>query len=247
MRVYNLGFISDEAIFNHVKDTVSKYRFGMSLKQFTKNLPDPIKLTFDSKVYRQNPENTVKSEMIRQLDKSNTNHIGYFHQDIFKHIGQGWMVPKSGYDVVHLPKKLYVEIKNKHNTMNSSSSQKTYMRMQKTLLDDPEATCLLVEVIAKNSQDAPWKISLDGQSTAHPKIRRLSMDKFYERVTGDAHAFKKLCLALPSIIDTVATELPSGEKPETVLEELRAIDGDLLKSLFRISFKEYEGFDDFAF
>ncbi|MFN8693942.1 MAG: Eco47II family restriction endonuclease, partial [Holosporales bacterium] len=87
MRVYNLGFISDEAIFNHVKDTVSKYRFGMSLKQFTKNLPDPIKLTFDSKVYRQNPENTVKSEMIRQLDKSNTNHIGYFHQDIFKHIG----------------------------------------------------------------------------------------------------------------------------------------------------------------
>gem|GEM_PF-3460230 len=52
-------------------------------------------------------------------------------------------------------------MKNKHNTMNSSSSQKTYMRMQSTLLLEPEANCLLVEVIAKNSQELTWKVSLD--------------------------------------------------------------------------------------
>jgi len=51
MSKYNLGFISDEDLFNHVKETVEKYRFKIDLKKFNKNLIDPIKLTFDSKVY----------------------------------------------------------------------------------------------------------------------------------------------------------------------------------------------------
>jgi len=44
---------------------------------------------------------------------------------------------------------IYVEMKNKHNTMNSSSSQKIYMRMQNKILENPKAVCMLVEVIAK--------------------------------------------------------------------------------------------------
>ncbi len=47
---YNLGFISDEDLFFHIKDTVDKYRFKIDLKKFNKNLIDPIKLTFDSKI-----------------------------------------------------------------------------------------------------------------------------------------------------------------------------------------------------
>ena len=38
MRSYNLGFISDENLFRHVKDTVEKYRFSIDLKKFNKNL-----------------------------------------------------------------------------------------------------------------------------------------------------------------------------------------------------------------
>ena len=40
-------------------------------------------------------------------------------------------------------------MKNKHNTMNSSSSQKTYIKLQQKLLEDSNATCYLVEIIAK--------------------------------------------------------------------------------------------------
>jgi len=50
-------------------------------------------------------------------------------------------------------RKIYVELKNKHNTMNSSSSQKNYMRMQAKLLEEPTCECFLVEVIARKSQD----------------------------------------------------------------------------------------------
>ncbi len=38
MRNYGLGFIGDNAIFEHVKITVLKYRLKISLAEFNKNL-----------------------------------------------------------------------------------------------------------------------------------------------------------------------------------------------------------------
>jgi Eco47II restriction endonuclease len=93
MRNYNLNFISNENLFNHVKETVLKYRFQIDLKEFSKNIIDPIKLTFDSKVYKKDMTALIEDEIMRQIDKSNTNHIGYFHQNIFKYLGNGWDVP----------------------------------------------------------------------------------------------------------------------------------------------------------
>lgn len=244
MKKYNLGFISDNDIFQHVHDTVKSYLFDINLKKFNKNLIDPIKLTFDSKVYRKDIKDILESEVIRQLDKSNTNHIGYFHQNIFNFIGNGWSVPKQGYDIINEAEHIYVEMKNKHNTMNSSSSQKTFMRMQCTLLKEPEATCMLVEVIATNSQNIVWNISLDNNKVSNEKIRRVSIDKFYEIVTGDKFAFKKLCMALPEIIEDVVANAEFIEKSNTVVSELEAIDSNLLKSIYLLSFRKYEGFND---
>ncbi|SMM99594.1 type II restriction enzyme eco47ii [uncultured Candidatus Thioglobus sp.] len=245
MRDYGLSFISNEDLYNHTKDTVEKYRFQVDLAKFNKNLIDPIKLTFDSKVYGKDIRDVIKSETIRQLDKSNTNHIGYFHQNIFNYIGDGWSVPKNGYDVVNLGKGYYVEMKNKHNTMNSSSSQKTYMRMQNTLLNTSTATCMLVEVIAKNSQNVVWSISLDGSPVSNAKIRRVSIDKFYELVTGEKTAFKKLCEQLPKIIEDIISDIKLDITSNTVLTELEQISPNLLKGLYLLSFEKYEGFGDF--
>ena len=86
MNTYNLGFISDVDIFQHVKNTVEKYRFVINLKAFNKNIIDPIKLTFDAKIYGKTIDEVIEAEVLRQLDKSNTNHIGYFHQNIFNFI-----------------------------------------------------------------------------------------------------------------------------------------------------------------
>lgn len=153
---YNLGFISDEDIFNHVKETVSLYRTTINLQQFNANIVDPVKLTFDSKVYGKTPEEIIESECIRQIDKSNNNTIGYFHQNLFKYAGNGWEVPANGitgFDVQNPSRHIYAELKNKHNTMNSSSSSKTYMKMQAQILSDDQSICMLVEVIAKRSQN----------------------------------------------------------------------------------------------
>lgn len=245
MRNYDLGFISNEDIYNHVKRTVEKYRFDINLNDFNKNLLDPIKLTFDSKVYQKNIAFVIESEVLRQIDKSNTNHIGYFHQNIFRCLGNGWEVPLKGYDLINAELMYFVEMKNKHNTMNSSSAQKTYMRMQNTLLSTPDATCMLVEVIAKRSQNTIWKVSLDGQSVSNERIRRVSIDKFYQLVTGERFAFKNLCEKLPTIIQDIVEDNAIIAESNSVFRELEDIDPNLLKSIYLLSFKKYEGFDDF--
>jgi hypothetical protein len=246
MRNYNLGFITNDAIYKHVEETVLKYRFHINLAKLNKNLIDPIKLTFDSKIYQRDLVTVIEDEIIRQIDKSNTNHIGYFHQNIFRHLGNGWTVPESGYDVVNKAQHIYVEMKNKHNTMNSSSSQNTYMRMQNTLINDPQATCLLVEVIAKNSQNIVWKTSIDKQSVSHINIRRVSIDKFYEMVTGDNLAFKKLCEKLPQVIEDVVNATNLNANMNTVVQELQQIDPNIMKSIYLLSFRKYEGFGTFT-
>jgi len=250
MREYNLSFIDDRDLFNHVKETIEKYRFSINLKEFNKNLVDPIKLTFDSKVYGKTIEEIIEMESVRQMDKSNSNHIGYFQQNIFKYLyhkekkKSSWYVPQKGFDIVNDTDKIYVEMKNKHNTMNSSSSQKTYTRMQNKILNTPNATCMLVEVIAKNSQNIPWQVSLDGESMSHVQIRRVSIDKFYELVTGEKEAFKQLVEALPNVMDDVLEDIQQNGIENSVFEELKVIDENILKSLYLLSFQKYEGFNN---
>lgn len=245
MNNYNLSFIDDIDLFNHVKETVEKYRFTIDLNEFNKNIIDPIKLTFDAKVYNKSIQDVIEFEILRQLDKSNTNHIGYFHQNIFKYIGHGWYVPSVGFDVVNDNQKIYVEMKNKHNTMNSSSAQKTYIGMQDMLLKIPEATCMLVEVIATKSQNSPWIASVNKQQISHERIRRVSIDQFYALVTGEANAFKQLCEKLPTVIDDVIATTIQKNSVNTVFAELETISPVLLKSLYLLAFRKYQGFGGF--
>ena len=60
MRDYQLGFISNENIFNHVKETVELYRNHINLKEFNKNIIDPIFL-----IYNINQHFTIGSCQIR--------------------------------------------------------------------------------------------------------------------------------------------------------------------------------------
>ena len=58
---YSLSFISDADLFNHVRETVEKYRFSIDLNEFNKNIIDPIKLTFDAKVYNKSVRDVIES------------------------------------------------------------------------------------------------------------------------------------------------------------------------------------------
>lgn len=252
---YNLSFITDEDLYNHTKETVDKYRFNIDLQSFNRNLIDPIKLSFDSIIYQRSysneaVESIIEDEVRRQMDKSNTNHIGYFHQNIFKYIGtdNGWTVPTTGFDIENLSQHIFVEMKNKHNTMNSSSSAKTYMRMQNKILKDKKAVCMLVEIIAKRSQNIPWVCSIDSQRVSHENIRRVSIDKLYEIATGNPNAFAELCKVLPKVISDIVEAQTEILINNSVIQELREIEtNSLLQNLYLYAFREYQGFENFRF
>ena len=253
----SLNFISDENFEKHIRETIEYYGDNLQpcdLNKFNANIIDPIKLLFDKNVYGFTWEEIIKNEIFRQRDKSNTNSIGYFHQNIFQYIA-GCTVPKTGWDIVFKKtsgislesdnvKKIYVEMKNKHNTMNSAASAKTYMKMQGQLLSDNNCACFLVEVIAKKSQNIPWTISLDGHKQQHSRIRRVSIDKFYEIVTGEADAFYKMCMSLPDTIKKLIEDGDTLKIPkDTVFDELKGFSAASFElALFMLGFATYEGF-----
>lgn len=172
----------------------------------------------------------------------------------------GCIVPDTGWDVIfskddgiNVPecgkvKTIYVEMKNKHNTMNSASSARTYIKMQGQLLKDDDSACFLVETIAKKSQNITWTVSVDGEKQKHRRIRRVSMDEFYKIVTGKEDAFYKMCMALPNVIEEVVLNSKNITIPkDTVMEELKNAEkekGVFHLALYMLGFKSYLGFKE---
>lgn len=252
-----MSFISRENFLLHVSNTITQYGDKLkpyNLKKFNKNTIDPIKLIFDKNVYNYTWEEIIKNEILRQRDKSSNNDIGYFHQRIFQYI-DCCSVPQTGWDVIFKQDNIklknddevstvFVEMKNKHNTMNSSSSSKTYINMQSQILKDDDCACFLVEIIAKKSQDIDWVITVDGTPNKHRRIRRVSIDKFYELVTGQKDAFFQMCMALPEAIDQVLQSGSTSFTPnDSVITELNNSKyQSITLALFMLGFGSYEGF-----
>lgn len=242
---WDIDFIQCNDFIFHVENTLEKI-YGKknigSLKEFNNSIIDPTKMLFDIFTNGYDREEIIRAEVSRQVDKSVTNIIGYFHQNLFGYI-EGWNIPKSGFDVINEERKIYAEIKNKHNTMNSNSSQKTYMKLQQQLLFDSDSTCYLVEIIAKKSQDINWKVKVDNISYNNNKLRRISIDKFYELVTGDSYAFKKICEWLPIVIFAVNKEREFEDSTKLILDDLNKIDNNFIGSIYKLSYPSYADFD----
>lgn len=265
-----LNFISEQDFYNHVKATIEKYGDKLKsfdLKRFNKNIIDPVKLIFDKTVYGNNWHEIISNEIFRQRDKSNNNDIGYFHQYIFRYI-ENCSVPKNGenggWDVIYknpdgiempdgtIVHTVYVEMKNKHNTMNSASAGKTFIKMQNQLLNDDDCACFLVEAIAQHSQNIKWETTVDKKKVGHKLIRRVSLDQFYSLVTGQNDAFFQMCMVLPEVIKNSVKELENSIVPhDTVYEELlelsnkQNIDSDemaFVMAVYLLGFGYYIGF-----
>ena len=268
---WKLNFISEEDFTKHVAATIAQYDkklLPIDIAKFNSNIVDPVKMIFDKNVYQYSWEELIGNEIFRQRDKSANNDIGYFHQRIFQYIDNcrvpdngkegGWDVIFHNEEGIDLPdgdrvRTVYVEMKNKHNTMNSSSAGKTYIKMQNQLLQNDDCACFLVEAIAKKSQNLKWTTTVNGSSVSHKRIRRVSMDQFYALVTGCDTAFYDMCMELPNTISkVVSTDKNIAIPHDTVIDELKEIAGKLdfeneelamAMAVYMLGFSTYQGFD----
>ena len=134
------------------------------------------------------------------------------------------------------------------------NNAKTYIKMQGQILEDDDCACLLVEAIAKKSQNIKWSTKVDGKNVQHRLIRRVSMDQFYAILTGEEDAFYKMCMALPEVINSVVNEEGGVEVPhDTVIDELRKVaslygdeNGELSMAMavYMLGFNTYMGFGE---
>lgn len=272
---WDINFISHEDFKKHVRNTIAHYGEKLEpydVDKFNANIIDPVKMIFDKAVYGEDWSTIISNEIFRQRDKSNTNEIGYFHQRLFDYVA-GCHVPpngqEGGWDVIYdapngyelddgnTVHKIYIEMKNKHNTMNSAASGKTYIKMQNQLLNDDDCVCFLVEAIARRSQNIIWKTTVDKQKVSHKRIRRVSIDKFYEIVTGQTDAFYKVCMALPHVVDEALQENDNEVKTPhdtvylQILETARGFNGmsedmAMILSMYMLGFSTYNGFEAIA-
>jgi hypothetical protein len=89
----------------------------------------------------------------------------------------------SGLDIRRCDGKYFVELKNKHNTMNSSSRKAVIEKLVKWSAKNPETTCILGIVNPKNGKGYQKEIQQDGEC-----IKELGGEELFKLVFGKHYA-----------------------------------------------------------
>ncbi|MGL5750128.1 MAG: Eco47II family restriction endonuclease [Paraclostridium sp.] len=202
-----LDFISDDKLMECIEFLYEKYTHvaeSMDLKKFHKNKLDPIKFSFDMAFKGITEEQKILEEIYRQQDKSISNHIGKFHEKVIANI-DGFSLVNNGLDIAKDDKTIFVEVKNKHNTIKGEDKKNVHKKLQDIADENPDAVCYVVHIIGKDSYNRTWEFT-SGKGNkkkeyCDERVREITADKFYEIATGKKDAFYQLCKVIPLAID----------------------------------------------
>jgi hypothetical protein len=246
-----LNFITDEHLLSCIENLHKSYlkaKANVSKKKFYKNKIDTIKLTFDAKFNNLDEETLIKTEINRQIDKSINNSIGTFHEEILDGIEGFEMGNLSGFDIKATDNTLFADIKNKHNTMNSSSAESLFQKLANYADTYKKAKCYWVQVLAKNSFNEKWYGEINGKEYSHSRVYKISGDQFYELLSGKENALFELYQVLPQAIsDYLNKQENEKNQSNSALEEITVSSKKSKRSILdEITFENYNyylGFD----
>ena len=209
-----VDFVSDDHFLKCIEQLHSSYlkaKANISKKKFYNNKIDSIKLTFDSKFNNMKEEDIIEAEILRQIDKSINNSIGTFHEQILGGIKGYEIGNASGFDIKATNDTLFADIKNKHNTMNSSSAESLFQKLARFADTYKQANCYWVQILAKGSFNQSWVGEINGKEYSHSRVFKISGDHFYTLLSGNKTAFYDLYKALPIAIEDYLKSLKEKE------------------------------------
>lgn len=219
-----VNFISDEHLLNCIDHLFHSYlsaKRNLTKTSFYTNKIDTIKLTFDSKFSDITEEDLIQVEVLRQIDKTINNAIGTFHEEVLGGISGFYRGNHSGYDIKKLDDTLFADIKNKHNTVNSSSAESLFQKLSQYANNYPNAKCYFVQIFAKSSFNKKWEGSLNGTYYQHDRVYQISGDQFYKLLSKQDDAFYQLYKSLPiAISDYLETITKSEAIEHSALSEI---------------------------
>lgn len=247
-----LNFISDEHFLNCIGNLHNSYlkaKNNITKKNFYSNKVDTIKLTFDSKFNDIDEEKLIQAEILRQIDKSINNSIGTFHEQILGGIKGFEAGNLSGYDIKATDNTLFADIKNKHNTMNSSAAEALFQKLKRYADDYKQAKCYWVQILAKGSFCELWSGDINGKEYSHSRVYKISGDQFYALLSGKQDAMFQLYKALPIAIKDYLKSVEESEEiaENSALEEIKSKTKTSKRTVLnQITFENYSyylGFD----
>lgn len=247
-----VNFITDDHLLECVGNLHNAYlkaKNNITKKNFYSNKVDTIKLTFDSKFNGIDEESLIQAEILRQIDKSINNSIGTFHEQILGGIKSFEIGNLSGFDIKAKDDSLFADIKNKHNTMNSSSAEALFQKLARYANDYKKAKCYWVQILAKGSFCELWTGEINGKEYSHSRVYKISGDQFYALLSKQEDALFKLYKALPIAIKDYLKSLDKSEEIaknsalEEVKSEIKISKRSILNQITFENFSYYLGFD----
>ncbi len=248
-----VSFISDEHMLNCIGNLHNSYlkaKNNLTKKSFYSNKIDTIKLTFDSMFNGLSEETLIEIEILRQIDKSINNSIGTFHEQILGGIEGFESGLLRGYDIKAVNNSLFADIKNKHNTMNSSSSEALFQKLARYADDYKQAKCYWVQILAKGSFCELWAGEINGKEYSHSRVYRVSGDQFYALVSGEKNSFCSLYKALPMAITEYMSSINNNNNvlENSALKEIKSqtelTQKTILNQISLENYRYYFGFED---
>jgi hypothetical protein len=209
-----LTWISDEKLLEAFATLADSIKRGADKaeKDRARNIIDPFSAVFTLSFLKMNHLHWLEMEVFRQKEKSLTNAIGNFHQQILGSVN-GWenLGTKANVDIVNDERKIIAEIKNKYNTVKGSERINIY----KSLYD-----CIYGKVSKYNGYKAYFVtiiprrpegicrpfVPSDSKSGKKPledeNIIEIDGKRFYSLVTGSETAMEDLFKVIPQILAT---------------------------------------------
>lgn len=201
-----LPFISDENLFANTKPLVTliERTADEEERRMDRNTIDPFSALFDAAKQNITLSEWLDQEKSRQVQKTLQNAIGTFHQEILGAMS-GWeSLPVGGIiDVKNDNEKIVAEIKNKHNTTNSSSAEALYDHLSNVLGNTYKGyTAYHVQIIPKSRRQYNKPYVPSGRQL-NEKIRVIDGKSFYAMASGHEDALKMLYIVLPKVISEI--------------------------------------------
>ena len=174
---------------NKMDKLFKKIKLQYLTEKLNKEKLDDTKIIFDTICQNMTYDDWIKQEMIRQKDKTINNFIGEYHQTLLGY-ADGWInldakenkefKDEYSIDLMHTKKKIFVEIKNKYNTMNSSSKKSTVANLLNIKSKIPTSTLIIGIIIPKSDKCLEKKEN---------NILYLYGSKLYELFYNDKNAY----------------------------------------------------------
>ncbi len=173
-------------------------------RRIQKNVIDPFSsLVMAATADIQESKSILDAQKIASLSSGISSAIGNFHQQVLGQV-KGFVNHDSGYDLECPASKILAEVKNKHNTMNSTNREKVISDLDTAVKQKSgNWTAYLVIIIPRKPKRYHCKLT-------NREVYEIDGASFYELATGSETALHDLYYAAKDVITEKHPGLNSG-------------------------------------